>query len=85
MLAHLHHNAYFCPTCAAELSLRGKGRRLKAMDCPMHCMRCGVFLENPLTPVGRAFVLSLCRRDPDELVDSVRVAAATWKRFYFCS
>lgn len=46
-------------------------------DTPQHCDRCGVFLDNPLTDDGRAYVraaLASGRGDPDTL--------ATWRDAY---
>lgn len=46
-------------------------------DCPNHCDCCGVFLENPLTTDGVAYVLDALESgdgDPDVL--------AEWREFY---
>jgi hypothetical protein len=44
-------------------------------DCPQHCDQCGLFLENPLTPDGDAYVREQAEQYayPDENGD-----VATW-------
>jgi hypothetical protein len=47
-------------------------------DCPEHCDHCGVFLENPLTSDGYAYVRSAIAADPAP----GRVAVSLWAPFY---
>lgn len=46
-------------------------------DCPQHCGACGVFLENPLTTDGDAYVREAVK-DADGNSDAVN----DWKAFY---
>lgn len=43
-------------------------------DSPQHCDSCGVFLENPLTEDGVAYVLEQCAR-PSQVTEK-------WREFY---
>lgn len=43
-------------------------------DCPQHCDHCGVFLENPLTAEGEAYVL--------EVLDDEEKCPAEWQDVY---
>jgi hypothetical protein len=63
-------------------------------DTPCHCDRCGVFLENPLTPDGDTYVRELAapfETAPDMSWDEIATAAeeggspvlGEWIRFYF--
>jgi hypothetical protein len=61
-------------------------------DSPQHCGACGLFLENPLTPDGRAEVERMCdpytvgRPDTAELAKRLRSGGypikAEWVEFY---
>jgi hypothetical protein len=61
-------------------------------DSPSHCDRCGVFLKNPLTPDGMAYVSRWCNPynwdnpPADELARRLRAASyhakAEWVDFY---
>jgi len=63
-------------------------------DTPQHCGSCGLFLENPLTPDGDAYVREAAAEfetQPDmawsEIADAAddggKPALAEWIRFYF--
>jgi hypothetical protein len=64
-------------------------------DTPQHCDACGLFLENPLTPDGDAYVREQAEqetcREVDDSWEDVAVRAekanrpvlAQWIRFYF--
>lgn len=93
MLTYTYRTVYLCQHCALAVIAHAPGDRRKPrpvcllpMDCPQHCDRCGVHLENPLTDVGREFVRQWCEVDPALIThDSVRLAVAIWRRFYFSS
>lgn len=46
-------------------------------DTPQHCDACGVFLENPLTADGLAYVFDALAAD-----DGDRATLETWRAFY---
>ena len=46
-------------------------------DTPDHCAGCGVFLENPLTPDGVAYVREALRAGTGD-----SETLATWRAFY---
>jgi hypothetical protein len=63
-------------------------------DSPQHCDHCGVFLENPLTPDGDAYVRAQAacygtKKDSSweeiarECEGAGRLHLAAWIRFYF--
>lgn len=50
-----------CPDCAEDIRDKGRlgGPWMNGggeADCPQYCDRCGVFLDNPLTPYGEEYV-----------------------------
>ena len=62
-------------------------------DCPQHCDRCGLFLENPLTPDGDTYVREAAAEfetEPDMSWDEIATAAeeggkpvlGEWIRYY---
>lgn len=48
-------------------------------DCPQHCDNCGVFLENPLTSAGIAYVRNAVA---DQSRYGRSVVVEKWKVFY---
>lgn len=50
-------------------------------DSPQHCDRCGVFLDNPLTPDGEKYVLDEFLRFI-ETGEGSREVLATWRSEY---
>lgn len=57
-------------------------------DCPQHCDRCAVFLENPLTDDGVEYVRNAIERgeqflqDPGVFRGHRSIAVDVWKPFY---
>lgn len=50
-------------------------------DTPQHCDHCGVFLENPLTDDGRAYVSEAVLRNQTSIVHRNKVVDE-WQEFY---
>jgi len=85
MDAYVYQAALYCPGCAAHIRsrVRDKARWPDGphpdgggeADYPQHCDGCGLFLENPLTDDGEAYVrgaVADAERDGNGALDAWR-------------
>ena len=106
MDAFIYRAALFCPDCARDVMRRLPAKADDSdawpqgpyphgggeADAPQHCDKCGVFLENPLTPEGGEYVEALAAEHDTpglswaEIADRADAGGAAvladWIRFY---
>jgi hypothetical protein len=89
MPLYTYRDVLLCAACGATQARSADRRKPRLVaghfefDCPQHCDRCGLFLANALTEIGRDFARRMCSCDPDELTPALRIAVASWRAFYF--
>ena len=82
MHVYVFNAALLCEGCGDKVRAeRVRPGHVNEADTPQHCEGCGVFLENPLTSDGRAYVLdSITRLHRGE--GGSRAVLKTWAAFY---